>query len=130
MTAPGLTCATCSGPLYPHLVQHTNEGWVHVSCPCQVCGKPTAKRDRRTCSRTCGAIRAHALRAESLKAREEDVLWMAETGESLSGAARRLGMTRDTLWQWLRRHGMRDVLDVLMAREPWRIDNRQPGEAA
>ena len=55
---------------------------------------------------------------------------MAATGESLTGAAKRLGMNRDALWQWLRRQGMRDVLAVLMSRDPWRLDNRQPGEAA
>lgn len=57
--------------------------------------------------------------------RLEDVRWMAETGESLTGAARRLGITRDALEQWCRRFAP-DVGRTLRDREP-RDPNQRPG---
>lgn len=50
-------------------------------------------------------------------ARLEDVRWMAETGECLDGAARRLGLSRNTLEKWLDRNAP-DVLPALIARQP------------
>lgn len=50
-------------------------------------------------------------------ARLEDVRWMAETGECLDGAARRLGMTRKALEKWLTRAD-REALRVLVAHQP------------
>jgi transposase-like protein len=52
------------------------------------------------------------------KARREDVAWMAATGESLSGAARRLGITASGLEKWCEKHGRVDDLNVLRSREP------------
>jgi hypothetical protein len=50
-------------------------------------------------------------------ARLEDARWMAETGECLDGAARRLGLTRDALERWLTVND-RTTLSALIARQP------------
>lgn len=42
-------------------------------------------------------------------ARVEDVIFMAETGESLEGVARRLGINKKTLVQFLGREGLEKV---------------------
>lgn len=52
------------------------------------------------------------------QARAEDICWLAETGECLTGAARRLGTTVDALEKWCTLHGLRDELNRLRAREP------------
>lgn len=39
-------------------------------------------------------------------ARREDLAWMAETGETFAGAAKRLGVTTDALGKWCERHDM------------------------
>lgn len=57
------------------------------------------------------------LTPDETAARLEDVRWMAETGECLDGAARRLGLTRNTLEKWLVRNAP-DVLPALIARQP------------
>lgn len=51
-------------------------------------------------------------------ARAEDVRWLAATGESLTGAAKRLGIGRDGLEKWCTLNGMRGELNKLRAREP------------
>lgn len=51
------------------------------------------------------------------EARLEDVRWMAETGECLDGAARRLGLSRGTLERFLERND-RACLATLLARQP------------
>lgn len=50
-------------------------------------------------------------------ARLEDLAWMTRTGEHLTGAAARLGLSRDSLDKWCRRN-CPDLLAVLIAREP------------
>jgi hypothetical protein len=50
--------------------------------------------------------------------RLEDVAWMAATGESLTGAARRLGVTASGLEKWLDRRGRSDLTHALLAHEP------------
>jgi hypothetical protein len=52
------------------------------------------------------------------RVRAENVRWFAETGESLSGAARRLGISVDGVAKWCELHGMRAELAQLRAREP------------
>jgi hypothetical protein len=52
------------------------------------------------------------------QARAEDIRFLAETGECLTGAARRLGMKVDALEKWATFHGLRDELNRLRAREP------------
>lgn len=51
-------------------------------------------------------------------ARAEDLRWFAETGETLAGAAERLGLTTDGIEKWCGNHGARDVLERLRANEP------------
>ena len=93
MTAPAHTCATCAGPLYPLLARRTDEGWVHAR-----------------------AVRCHQYL--STAARIEDIRWMVETGECLSGAATRLNTSADALDKWLRNHGMTTELRTLIGRDP------------
>lgn len=52
------------------------------------------------------------------EARTEDVRFLVETGESLTGAARRLGLSADGLEKWLVLRDMRAELAVLRSREP------------
>lgn len=60
--------------------------------------------------------------------RIEDLTWLAETGECLTGAARRLGLTVPALEQWARRHA-NDAYLRLRAREP-HDPNQRPGMRA
>jgi hypothetical protein len=53
------------------------------------------------------------------RARAEDVRWFVETGECLTGAARRLGITPQGLDKWCRRMAMLPELDTLRCREPY-----------
>jgi hypothetical protein len=53
------------------------------------------------------------------EARGEDLAWMIETGECLSGAAVRLGITVDALEKWMQRREMYDDLATLHSREPF-----------
>lgn len=69
-----------------------------------------------------------AIRAQRNTERLEDVQWMADNGECLSGAATRLGLTTEALRQWCRRHAPQ-LLPVLNEREP-RDPNQRPGLAA
>lgn len=95
-TAPGLSCASCHGDLHHGLCRRTDEGWRHST------------------GRTCYEVR----KSQEAAARTEDVRFMAETGECLTGAARRLGMDPRSLESWLRRAGLDDIRADLLAREP------------
>lgn len=99
---PGLTCCVCLGPLYPEDARRTERGWRH-SGPPQEC--QTRKRE----------------------ARNEDLRWMAETGESYSGAARRLGVTIAALERHFRLHPMPEVRAALVSRDPigWHEEQRR-----
>lgn len=55
--------------------------------------------------------------------RLEDCQWMATHGESLSGAARRMGLTREALEAWLRKHDPA-TLRVLSDRDRWPSESR------
>lgn len=98
---PGLTCSSCSGRLYPRTARRSETGWVHAD------------------HRTCLAHRRNVEARRRAQERAEDVRWMAETGECLTGAAKRIGLARGTLERWLRDHGMRDTLAALQSREPF-----------
>lgn len=50
-------------------------------------------------------------------ARAEDLQWMADTGENLTRAAERLGMTPKSLHKWCNRHGHLHLYQQLAARE-------------
>lgn len=62
-----------------------------------------------------------------MAARLEDCRWMAETGECLDGAARRLSLKRKTLEKWLENNDPA-TLASLIARQP-RDHNRQVCDA-
>lgn len=94
--APAHTCARCGDRLYPATARRTDAGWQHTN------------------GRACALARRRVRAAQRL----EDVCWMTETGECLSGAARRLGMSEDALEKWLRDNGRRDLSATLRAREP------------
>lgn len=49
--------------------------------------------------------------------RLEDVTFLAQTGENLDGAAKRLGLTGKTLEMWCRRNAP-DLRSVLISRQP------------
>lgn len=49
--------------------------------------------------------------------RREDLRWMAETGESATGAAQRLNLTLAALEKWCRRNEV-DLWHQLLANEP------------
>lgn len=54
-------------------------------------------------------------------ARVEDLEWMDAHGESLSGAARRLGLTTASLERYLHRHRRHDLVARLRARDTERL---------
>jgi len=91
------TCARCEADLYPRLARRSERGWV--------------------CAHRSGCVR-RARRAETASARTEDIRWLVETGESATGAAQRLGLTRDGLEAFCRRNGLRDELRTLLERDP------------
>lgn len=108
MTAPGLTCATCHGDLYPHEAKRTDDGWRH-------------HRARNLCNSIRRLREAEANR----RARAEDLEWMAETGETFTGAAKRLGISNSALERWLRIHPMPGVYRALLARDPGAINGKK-----
>lgn len=57
------------------------------------------------------------------RARAEDVEWMAATGECLTGAAQRLGITPSSLESWCRDHGMQTELEALRDRDIDSLNN-------
>jgi hypothetical protein len=56
--------------------------------------------------------------ARTTEARREDLAFMAEMGECLTGAAKRLGITPGTLEDWCRKHDAREILALLLDHEP------------
>lgn len=54
-------------------------------------------------------------------ARLEDLRWFIATGETATGAARRLETTTGALEKWCRVHGHADLWRQLMDREPERV---------
>lgn len=62
------------------------------------------------------AARTRELHAHA-DARAEDLAWMAETGETVTGAAKRLGISKETLEKWCARHGHLDLFRALARHE-------------
>lgn len=124
-TPPGLTCARCRQRLYPAIARATDDGWVHTGICRRVCQLTDCDRKHHAngyCAEHNRRWKAYGdpnVRVAKVNhdERAEDVRWMAETGECLSGAAARLGMTTDALEVWGRRHD-RASLALLIAREP------------
>jgi hypothetical protein len=54
-----------------------------------------------------------------------DLRWLADTGESAEGAARRLQTTTAALEKWCRSHGQADLWNILTGRNPrdWNRDH-------
>ena len=128
---PGLTCATCEARLYPHEARRTPDGFVHLdraACAgCKVDGCQGKKSARGYCRphyhrwlRHGDPLGGRITIAETL----EDIEFMADTGESLVGAAARLGLKRATLGTFLGRNGRHDLTRRLAARDS------HPGGAA
>lgn len=55
--------------------------------------------------------------AHTNAARAEDLDWMARTGETTTGAARRLGLRLEALEKWCDRHQRRDLWNRLQANQ-------------
>lgn len=69
-----------------------------------------------------GAAANKALYGRLAAARLEDLRWMAETGECLTGAARRLGTSVEALSRWLFRWDARDLYQQMADRDPIQPD--------
>lgn len=120
---PGLTCADCQQPLAPHLAVRTLDGWEHAGrCPCKVNDCPNPRHAGGYCNPHYGRMKRHgnplAGNRANIKLHIEDIEWMAENGESLSGAAARLGVTVSALDRHLRRGGHTDIITTLLRHEP------------
>jgi len=100
MTAPWATCCRCDADLYPRLARRSEWGW--------------------TCAHRSGCARRAIARD-----RCEDIKWMADNGESATGAAARLGISRENLENQCRRYGLTEQWHRLMIRDP-RDHNRAP----
>lgn len=59
-----------------------------------------------------------AFAARRAAERTEDLLWMIETGESMVGAAARLGISPNSLQRWCHRRGLHEEAATLLARNP------------
>lgn len=118
-TPPGLTCASCERDLYPRLARRTDAGYVHAPrCP-RLCTVPDCGRTHLAhghCATHYRRIQRGGLQRPPLEI--EDVEWMADTGESLTGAAARLHITPNALTQRLRGNSRGDLLARLRARDP------------
>lgn len=133
MTPPGLTCARCEQALYPTTVRATDDGWQHATrCPrtCTIDGCHNPHEAHGYCSPHYQRMKRHGdplgegtLRPSSIEV--EDVEWMAQTGESLTGACRRLGRSAGTLQKAMARAGRSDLYRVLANREgDWNTPGR------
>lgn len=122
--APGLTCATCGHPFDGRLARRTETGWTHTH-NCALCAVDDCEKPVHSAG-FCGAHwhrwRRHGDplggRPTPRRLEIEDVEWMVETGENLTGAARRLERSTEALLQSLRRRGRNDLASKLTAREP------------
>lgn len=92
MSKPWARCARCEADLYPRLARRTEEGW--------------ACADRLGCGRRAATKRRNDERAE-------DLAWMAAGGETLAGAAERLGISVDALTEWGRSNGQAELVERL-----------------
>lgn len=136
----GLTCCHCWQPLYPALAARTDDGWRHQpgSCGCRIEDCQGAHHARGYCRLHYMRLRDHGdplytstATVEAIRAAIEDAEWMADTGECLTGAARRLGRTVDGLDKLLRRHGRSDIYRTLASREgEWNASGRYGRDVA
>ena len=115
-----ITCHRCDHPFTGEVyARRTDDGWEHVRCPCDVpgCGRP--RRALTYCHRHYKRhLKGHGI-TDMIRLTDthlEDAEFMARHGETLAGAAKRLGVTVAALERHLQRHGRRDVLAVLRGR--------------
>lgn len=121
----GLTCASCQQPLYPSLACITDDGYVHAKrCPrvCEIDGCNQSRHTALHCSSHHQRLKRYGDPLGGGTPRHapieiEDVEWMVETGEVLSGACRRLGKSVNTFERALARVGRSDLYRALAARE-------------
>lgn len=121
MTPPGLTCGRCERALYPHLARTTDDGYAHAAdCPrlCAIDGCEKPHKARGYCNRHYIAWKDHGNPLAGRTWELEDIEWMVQHGESLDGAAARVGLRPGSLADALRRQGRRDLCDRLIAQNP------------
>lgn len=76
----------------------------------------------QTARRRYGLTKAPPVKRDDLVAqRIEDLEWFVATGESAQGAARRLGVSHDSLDRWCRRHAW-ELWQQLRTRDPMPLD--------
>lgn len=122
---PGLVCADCERPM--SLSRTTDRGYVHTPrCP-RLCSIEGCDTERRGSAVWCDQHAYNERRWGNPLGRPvmelEDCEWMAETGETLEGAARRLQRSQAAVEQFLKRAGRRDVYARL-------VNNQRQGVAA
>lgn len=119
---PGLTCHLCAGPLREGLARRTDDGWRHLpnQCLCAIEGCPNRRIGKGYCHGHYNRLRQHGHPLGGVRIHLEDIEWMVQTGEGLSGALTRLGCKRNTLETHLRRAGRSDLFSELVARDSWR----------
>lgn len=125
MTPPGLMCANCGRPM--PLSRATDDGYVHAAAcprPCAIEGCDTPRENSATwCNHHAYNNKrwGNPLGRPSMDV--EDIEWMAETGETLDGAAQRLKRSPDAVEVALRVAGRADVYAHL-------VRNQRQGVAA
>lgn len=122
MTPPGLTCADCERRFRPpQLARPTDEGYVHVVCPGQCAVEGCSSKVRSTyCSKHYKRFLKYGdpLGGFDATVHIEDVEWMAAHGETIEGAAARVGRTVSTLVSALYRAGRQDLTEKLRSHAP------------
>jgi hypothetical protein len=114
----GLTCPRCELPLSSGLARLDDEMYVHAEgCPCQIDGCEGTNHARGYCNNHYARLLKHGNPLGGVVIETEDIEWMAETGESLEGAAARLGTTIKSLEAVLRRRGRADLVHALRGME-------------
>lgn len=92
---------------------------------CAECGRTRPNKGRGLCvgcydrNHDAGTLDRYAARPRiDNDARAEDLEWMAATGESTAGAAKRLGITSVALERWCCRVGRYDLWTKLREHDP------------
>lgn len=117
MIPAGLTCGKCERALSPDLARLSGEFYIHADrCPCLVEGCDRKNHAKGYCNLHHLRLLKHGDPMHTGLIETEDVEWMAETGETFEGAAKRLGTTVKSLESVLRRRGRLDLIDSFRRR--------------
>lgn len=120
---PGLTCHACGHPM--RLSRRTDAGYQHVGrCPrfCDIDGCDEPHHARGYCQHHDRLLRRHGHPLGRPAMETEDLAWMAETGETLDGAAKRLQRKPGSIERHLERIGRRDLYARLVTNgRPWQV---------